>query len=518
MDIRREMRWMMNERGDKVDRGEANLSSTVEDRIFRLFVLYVISGGCPWAKKWITMMGGKDRDVSTEDSGVYVLVSPWCRHFYIGCTSRKVIVRWTDHVKKAVSGSLENAPKLHAWLRIFGWRNYLVLPLVSNTQDPMKVERALIRRFSPALNTQGTRKEEGRVRRRKGRREGGKRKYEHMGGSIIRFHGRESIIDLVKEMSRTQGDHRITSTGGNMWIDIWRVVKGKIGQSSVSVGGRAILIKDCKGILEGGGEFPLIDIWIVPASLEHRRNILRELRRNPDKVRGMYKKSSQELIAMYRTCSLFADKKVWNRLKTTITKVVKTKYGAEVRRRPCVKVPFSPSIRMGEVMRVAASIIEQTISDRCIRRFVVTKVRAVTKKRRTIGSIIHNHRTFAKMDQAQCRCGDVDLPKIEEHVKIRLDRIYGVPRFITNSRNVTSGYVIPEEMLWECIMEGVGLWTKGRQVLIDRSEVRKCYQVRQPEHSAAMSVREVMDWVKPYEVLVAVPIDRNPGATLLICP
>ncbi|GBG78065.1 hypothetical protein CBR_g26002 [Chara braunii] len=78
--------------------------------------------------------------------------------------------------------------------------------------------------------------------------------------------------------------------------------------------------------------------------------------------------------------------------------------------------------------------------------------------------------------------------------------------------------IVPGRMLERCIKEGVGAWFKGRQVRIEMRELQDCYQVGRCDHSKAMTVEEVEDVMKPFKQLVAVPIDRNPGSTLLLCP
>ncbi|GBG69342.1 hypothetical protein CBR_g4039 [Chara braunii] len=52
-----------------------------------------------------------------------------------------------------------------------------------------------------------------------------------------------------------QGVLHITVTKGTIWSDSWRVVRGKVGESTVMVGGVEKPIRECKRIMEGGGRF-----------------------------------------------------------------------------------------------------------------------------------------------------------------------------------------------------------------------------------------------------------------------
>ncbi|GBG84982.1 hypothetical protein CBR_g39445 [Chara braunii] len=257
-------------------------------------------------------------------------------------------------------------------------------------------------------------------------------------------------------------------------------------------------------------------------SMEHRPNVLRELRRNPGKINGMYRRDSRELVALYRTCALFGNKKVRNQLKTSITKVVRVRFGVEIMRRPCVKVPFSPHIRLGEVRRMAAGVVEKSVTDPYLHWFIAVKVRTVTKNRRPVGGVIHkghNHWTFAEMEQARCCCNVPGVPVTNGDIKVRIDQVPGLPSSVVNSMNVTSGFaVLPMGVLEDCIREGVGAWTKEGPVRIEGSELCECYQKGRIDQSKAMSVTEVQDVMRPYRELVAMPIDRNPGLMLLLCP
>ncbi|GBG75633.1 hypothetical protein CBR_g20262 [Chara braunii] len=459
-----------------------------------------------------------ENNAPTNDPGVYAVVSPFCRHFYIGATTRKIIIRWSDHVKGAIRKEAGNAPKLHNWLKIFGWDKYLVLPLVCNASDPFVVESTLIRRFSPALNTQGSRKEGIARRKKKGKRERGKRNNNERGGSVILFNGKASIIDAILELKEDSRIKQIRSSGGVVWEDKWQSVKGKVGGCILEIGGKGIPLRECRKKLKEGGNFSIRSIVVISSSVTRRKNILRELMRRPGNIRSIYKLGSEEIINLHRTSGLFCEKKTHNHLRYAISNVARRKYGVEMRRRPCVKIPFSPLIRLGEVRRLTSNVLAQILPDKYIRAFVGRRVRVVLKKSVTVGGVIHNHWLYAGESEATCTFHYLDLPRFKRHVKVRLEHVHGIPAFVMNSKNVTRGMRISHKMLAECVLEGVKPWAKGKAMNIDRESIERCFDTRRGVGVLAMSTGEVREVMTDFQNLVAVPVDRNPGASLIPCP
>ncbi|GBG77935.1 hypothetical protein CBR_g25866 [Chara braunii] len=472
-------------------------------------------GECPWARKWIGMLSGDTEDLRTKEAGVYVLVSPCCRHTYIDCTSRSFILRWTEHVKCAITGSVGNAPKLHAWLRVFGWEKYLVLPMVVGVDEPRIVERALIGRFSQTLNTQGWNEGRRKTRRRKGKRERGKKLAAERQGRVITFGGTASLITLFKRMGRN-GEFK--SYGGELWAEKWKIVKGKIGNSTLEIHGKERALGECKGEIEKRGTFRVVKIRISSTGVVHRRYVLRDLLRQPWRVRQLHKKSAAELIALFKTASTFGRKVTQNLLKIRITRVVKAVFSTEIRRRPFVRLSFSTAINPRGVRELATKALGQGIRDPCLARYVSARVRVVFRRRYTVGQLIHNQRLCAGAEVVECTCTGTDLPQSDGHVKVRLDDVPEAPNFVKNSRNVTCGGDISDDELRRCVKEGVRTWARGTRMVLDETEVAACFKVRGALEVQAMTVQQVRHWFRGIEHLIAVPIDRNPGATLIVCP
>ncbi|GBG65471.1 hypothetical protein CBR_g51066 [Chara braunii] len=254
------------------------------------------------------------------------------------------------------------------------------------------------------------------------------------------------------------------------------------------------------------------------SSIFERKNVLRDLMKRPGNIRKIYKLGSEEIVNLYRTAGLFSEKKTRNHLRYMISNVARRKYGVEVRRRPCMKIPFSTTIRLGEVRRIATAALTQVLPDKYIRSFIGRRVRVVLKKRITVGGVLHNHWSFAEKSVGICVCQDLDLPRIEGHVQVRIEHIPGVPTFVVNSKNITKGVGLSGMMVAECIKEGLRPWSKGKVLHLDQDEIGRCVEARRADCGKAMSASEVREATAAYQNLVAVPIDRNPGATLLLCP
>ncbi|GBG90976.1 hypothetical protein CBR_g51634 [Chara braunii] len=205
-------------------------------------------------------------------------------------------------------------------------------------------------------------------------------------------------------------------------------------------------------------------------------------------------------------------------LKNKVTRVVRMRFGTEIRRRPIVRIPFSRRIEAGRVREVMEGIIKQLVQDKQIDKYVAQRTRVVFKRSLTVGQIIHNQWFCAGARRVFCTCREVPWAKAQGHVKVRLDYVPGVPDFVKNSRNMTCGDEVSVDFLRKCIKEAVGTWGKGRRIQVQDQVLMGCYRQQPGMECQAMSGREVREWARMVGGMVAVPIDRNPGGTLVLCP
>ncbi|GBG69622.1 hypothetical protein CBR_g4452 [Chara braunii] len=293
------------------------------------------------------------------------------------------------------------------------------------------------------------------------------------------------LVKLLKEMGNLGGRRRvITSSGGKIWADKWKTVRRKVGETMILVDHVARPLRLCRKLHEEEGTYQIVRIHVLPSSIEHRKFILRDILRQPWRIRDLYKKSAREMIALYHTASLFHDKKSRNRIKTVLT----------------------------------AGLITQSVPDLTFGHFVAKRVRVVFRKRKTVGMIIHNHWAFAEKEVAVCTCQFFQLSRSDGHVKVRLPEVEGVPAFMRNSNNVTSGITISPHALETCIRKEIESCAGGMRIQIDQGGIERCFRRWESGGSVAMTTNAVRTVFGGLRSLVAVPIDRNPGATPILCP
>ncbi|GBG71396.1 hypothetical protein CBR_g8816 [Chara braunii] len=364
--------------------------------------------------------------------------------------------------------------------------------------DLVHVEKMLISRFSPALNNIGRKQGGSKKSRRKGKRERGKRSLFADQGTVISFkidgQVSSSLLEIIWELRGIVGTHQIESSGGKMWSDGWRTLRSKIGETTIEMGGVAKCIKYCRSMLEKGGVFMVKKVWIASSAIEHRRNYLKKMLARPYRIKQAYKMNSSKVIALYRTATFFTRKKSRSSLKLKIARVIRAKFGEDIQKRWFVRISFSPLVRVAKVRDLAAKIIEQVIPDISTCRYVSARVRVVIMKRRTVGDLIHNHGVWVKQDATICTCSTYDLPRVQGHVRARLDEVAHAPRFLHNSRNVTRGRERIDNVL-KGVVEAAKPWAKGRRICIDDEEVQACW-MRKEGNAAGMTEEQVKSWIR----------------------
>ncbi|GBG75852.1 hypothetical protein CBR_g21096 [Chara braunii] len=310
----------------------------------------------------------------------------------------------------------------------------------------------------------------------------------------------------------------IVSSGGEIWVDRWKVVKGKVGESIIIVRGRNKCLKECRRELENGGSFFVSRIKITSSEVEHRKYVLRDLLRQPWRIRTLYKKKAQELLALYKTAATFGRKTSRYQLKTKITKVIRSVFGIEIRRRPIVRIPYSSSVSTPAIQEMIVDMVGRLITDPHLRAYVAHRTRVLFKKHLTVGQIIHNHRLFAEANKVVCTCEGSTWTRSQGHVKLRLDNVPEAPSFVKNSKNVTCREAMTTDALARCIKEATKPWSKGIYVPIDLRKISACIRQSGRIEARAMTTSKVRKWSDNIQKFVVVPIDRNPDATLIICP
>ncbi|GBG90061.1 hypothetical protein CBR_g50154 [Chara braunii] len=231
----------------------------------------------------------------------------------------------------------------------------------------------------------------------------------------------------------------------------------------------------------------------------------------------MYKLSSRKLVALYRTAGLFSSSTTRNCLKNRISRVLKQKFGVKVRRRLYVRIPYSVQVNLSAVRDFMTKVITISVPDEAIRTLVIERMRMVKTKGRTVANIIHNYKKKLQNGEEKCTCSRSLLQRFQGHVRTRLDEIRGVHRFVLNSRNVMCGRAVNTVELLEAIIKVIPKTWRKNLLQLSGADVRRCVR-EQMTSPSAVTEQEVARNVRAIRSLVLVPLDRNRGATLVICP
>ncbi|GBG63202.1 hypothetical protein CBR_g36970 [Chara braunii] len=121
----------------------------------------VLAGEIPWGAKlcsYLKRVRGECLDFATCTGPlVYVNISAWTKHMYVGATSRSLEVRWRERVFRVrnveVIETERRNERLYKWLRRCGLENYVALPLLRcSSVQLFELGWFLIRLISPHLN------------------------------------------------------------------------------------------------------------------------------------------------------------------------------------------------------------------------------------------------------------------------------------------------------------------------------------------------------------------------------
>ncbi|GBG65708.1 hypothetical protein CBR_g52009 [Chara braunii] len=298
-----------------------------------------MTGEIRWLTKYLDKAESTENLLELRSGGTYVIVSPWPKRMYVGCTTRPIIHRWREHVAAANSNSRGKAPQLYRWMRTFGVDRFVVVPIRHMTeQDDFVFERYLICDLCPSLNTLGTsRRRSMKTRKRSGRRERNKRGHKTTGTSVVTFKTaggvRTSILNWLEEKKDTSGERlEVEFLPGRHWADDWKKLEAKYGAFEILIGGRNMTFKKSKKMCQSGGIAIFLKIQRMNTTTERNKVFLSKLLSQPGRVSSLKRFTTAKLVGLYRTVGLFGKKVTRNKLRIALDKVIRQKTGVSVRR------------------------------------------------------------------------------------------------------------------------------------------------------------------------------------------
>ncbi|GBG74377.1 hypothetical protein CBR_g18788 [Chara braunii] len=315
-------------------------------------------------------------------------------------TERALSERWAEHVGRTL-GNEWGKNKLHSWLRKWGLKSYIAIPVaIVEKKDLEGLEARLIKRWCPVLNTSGWR--DGRNRKvskkrgRKGRRE---RKRERAvwfdKEKVLKFssEGLTGVAKLTDTITAIKGKRRrdVVSSGGKIWAEDWGVIKRRFGESDLLIREEATKLKKAKVLFEEGGTIHFVRIRERKPSDPKLVQQLHQLLRCPWKRNKLGTLGLEELAVLFQNIKTFSRKSTRKTLKAIVDGVVKKKFNVSLRRRLVVGAKYDERIPRAEVRKKLVGKIKQGCSSETEARIRCQKLRLVWRKNQTVDDLLHSH-------------------------------------------------------------------------------------------------------------------------------
>ena len=171
-----------------------------------------------------------------DSGGVYVLISPCTRHFYIGQTNdfRR---RMREHLGASARVTTRATAPVHRLLRGAGASAFVMLPMVYALpgDDVDALERIVIRRLRPSLNVSSTRRQrQQQPRRCRPGRPGTQRPALPATFSCGSTHCHD-IVHLLRTINASQDGFSITCALGPWYLVNRRILLCEFGRSQITV-------------------------------------------------------------------------------------------------------------------------------------------------------------------------------------------------------------------------------------------------------------------------------------------
>ena len=372
-----------------------------------------------------------DVDISgawhTKPSLVYVLVSPFCKRFYVGKSDRTWGDRWMEHCR-AVTGTSQQ--RVHRFLRHHGIEQYAMVPLAFVPQgEAADVEKVLIRRLQPALNSyhrEGCEQRRGKHMLRSGasqrhpRRWMSQRRRDHTGPGEGRAAeaplpdaqmavwatpsgfttNLATVVQGLALRAPVIGKTVVMGTGGTYNCTDFTALRRVWGETLVSVNGGRI---DTLSLV-----LPRLRHQRAPVQLEfwaaRRTGTVRDAAkeqligflRHPPSRTTMYTATQAEFVFWLRVSRDVSSIRTRHALRGLLYSTFCRRFGFSLRQRLTVKVAYSPMVSTRGVAAAAERLLDATPLEPEVRGFLRQRMRVVFTARQSVGDIIHNHRAFGK--------------------------------------------------------------------------------------------------------------------------
>ncbi|GBG90986.1 hypothetical protein CBR_g51644 [Chara braunii] len=249
------------------------------------------------------------------------------------------------------------------------------------------------------------------------------------------------------------------------------------------------------------------------------KGYLRQLLEMPRKQAELKHFDLTKLVFLYKCAREFKTKITRRTLKEKITAKIRNKTGVNVRLKVNVGVKYSHRLKKREIHDTVVLCVEKSRIHPVLKKLVRNRVRVVRKKNNTVEQVLTNHRKVARGTMEPCTCSGDRLPRVDGHVMARIAQCSEVPPFLHNGKNVLQsdlgtssaevqqGVVKSLEAVMRRDLYQVEALSTFQEIVSDRTKARPACSEEQAREIAAKVSH-----------LVVVPVDRNPGDLVVMCP
>ncbi|GBG77970.1 hypothetical protein CBR_g25901 [Chara braunii] len=334
---------------------------------------------------------------------------------------------------------------------------------------------------------------------------------------------RAKVLNLagLSEDALSIGERKVklVSAGGEVSGEKWSIIRRLFGTSTVvTVEGKFSLVRS-KQHLEKGGTFGIAPIVKTESARCRGKGYLRLLLELPRKQAELKYFDVTKFVYLYRCAREFKTKITRRTLKEKIAAVIKKKTGVNVRLKVNVGVKYNHQLRKRKIRDTVVLCVEKCKIHPVLKSVLRHRVRVVWKKNKTVEQVLANHREVAKATSVLCNCSNDKLPREDGHVLARISQCPGVPPTLHNGKNILQGGKVNAgaelQQVVECSLMAV--MEPGLVQMSNRSCFESCTFNRVGTVQASSEV-QANKLAATMNHLVVVPVDRNPGDLVVMCP
>ena len=336
---------------------------------------------------------------------VYLLCSLFSKRFYIGRTCAPLL-RYEQHLRAAMRANRVESVYRH--MRAVGVHSYVLVPMmISDSRWIDALETRCIRRLAPSLNTEKVPffhpAKAGRRRKRKLKVLRHSEAKDADEPPVVMFSVLNVILDKIEGCALDlmlqevpQGyTVRICRTGTAEAPDLtrWRSLERQYGKSILQYPAHlrgAFLARSVRNL-------PEFVVTIKREKLDPLKDFLQYILESPDKSwPELFSYKLNDFTRLLAELNTRQDTGLLLRARERIQTVMKKKYSVFSIPKIVIKIPFFEKQRRSLLRQAFLSILQTTDLHSEVKLLIEKKLTLVATRRRTVGEIIHNYRSFAK--------------------------------------------------------------------------------------------------------------------------